>query len=85
MAWAVSDTSDVKEVANDSLYTDIQVQQEANFGLTVGFLVGMYMEEADFGLTAGFLSYTVVAAEIFAKTSPTTDCLHVAGCVFLQA
>ncbi|KAM2976982.1 hypothetical protein FF2_013976 [Malus domestica] len=85
MAWVVLDTSDVKEVADDSMYTDIQVQQEADFGLTVGFFVGMNMEEADFGLTTGFLGYMVVAAEIFAKTPQTTDYLPIAGCVFLQA
>ncbi|KAM2182550.1 hypothetical protein ACFX1Q_033027 [Malus domestica] len=85
MALAVSDTSDVNEVADNNLYMDIQVRQEADFGLTIGFLVGIDTEEADIGLTAGFPGYRVVAVEIFAKTPQTTDCLLVAGCVFLQA
>ncbi|KAB2622828.1 hypothetical protein D8674_025010 [Pyrus ussuriensis x Pyrus communis] len=61
----------------------MQMQQEADFGLTVGFLVGMDIEEeVDSGLTVGFLGYMAVAAVIFAVT---TDSVAAAGCMFVQA
>ncbi|TQD73091.1 hypothetical protein C1H46_041378 [Malus baccata] len=83
MPWAVSDTSD-KEVADYSMYTDIQVHQKADFGVTVGFLVGMDMEEeADFGLIVGFPGYIVVAAEIFAEQlNQLIMFLQLAACLF---
>ncbi|KAB2625797.1 pinin-like [Pyrus ussuriensis x Pyrus communis] len=51
------------EVADYGQHTDMQ--GEANFGPTV--------EEADSSLTVGFPGYTVVVAEIFGKTTQTTD------------
>ena len=51
------------EVVDYGQHTDMQ--GDADFGPTV--------EEADSSLTVGFPGYTVVVAEIFGKTTQTTD------------